>query len=334
MSNKEQLQNNNVQLANLIQTLQSKAVGGGTVNADWNAAEGEAGHVLNRTHYVTFDEKTVYSEIACTPADGKLMIAEQYGYYPADGETCIVTWNGVDYTCTAFVESSSSFNQIAIGNKRDIDGGSDTGEPFSFILFDEVMAALYGAYCIGFANDGSTAVTISVKAKNETVHRLDDRFIHARDWNAANGETGHILNRTHYTERDVPVKEITTMGNLVLGSSMPVIGKIYKVTWNGVTYECIAEKVSYGVTLKRTMDGVECPFILDFVENATMVGVSVVIKDGSDTYTVSVEGDDTIHQLDEKYIPDMSKLTLLSPNGTRYQITVDDSGNLTATAAT
>lgn len=36
--------------------------------------------------------------------------------------------------------------------------------------------------------------------------------------------------------------------------------------------------------------------------------------------------------IDPKYIPPMDSLTLVSPDGTSYKVTVDDSGNLTATA--
>lgn len=40
----------------------------------------------------------------------------------------------------------------------------------------------------------------------------------------------------------------------------------------------------------------------------------------------------SIHPIDPKYIPAMDSLTLVSPDGTSYKVTVDDSGNLAATA--
>lgn len=41
---------------------------------------------------------------------------------------------------------------------------------------------------------------------------------------------------------------------------------------------------------------------------------------------------ETIHPIDPKYIPAMDSLTLVSPDGTSYKVTADDSGNLTVTA--
>lgn len=65
---------------------------------DWNAAEGEEGHILNRPFY-TEDSEYVLEEI---PINGEWDGDTRYDFISplnlAIGETYIVNWDGVDYT--------------------------------------------------------------------------------------------------------------------------------------------------------------------------------------------------------------------------------------------
>jgi hypothetical protein len=102
---------------------------GSTAQPDWNAAEGEAGHILNRTHY-----KELVELVNETPEYNS---QEELFVFSSDfaftiGETYIVNWNGVEYTCVSFDMGGVA----AIGNYLLVDDVTDTGEPF--IMLNEI----------------------------------------------------------------------------------------------------------------------------------------------------------------------------------------------------
>lgn len=78
-----------------------------------------------------------------------------------------------------------------------------------------------------------------------------------------------------------------------------------------------------------TEDGVEVvPAGIYFLFMSGSVYVSELVC------ATQVFGTKIVHTLPEKYIPEMSSVTLISPNGTRFKVTVNDSGALTATEIT
>ena len=321
------------EMATYVRNIQTGGDGG---NADWNAAEGEPGHVLNRTHYIDNATMMVVPEFTGEVDEyGAAMIAAPYEYFPQEGEMCVIVYNGETYECVACYQDMSDLIPgsvaVNIGNLSLVDCGEDSGESFCVTLFNETISSAFGLYGQCAINDGSTSVTVSVQCMGSVYRKIDPRFIHSADWNATEGSAGHVLNRTHYTEEKFLVNEttLTTAEPYVMLAEMPVAGETYKVKWNGTDYECVCFQVSDYVFLGNDETSGE-PFTLMFSDFG-IVACSITPLDGSTTFTISI-AQSVVHPLDEKFIPDMSRLILTSPNGTRYKITVDDTGTLSTTA--
>lgn len=109
-------------------------------------------------------------EIAFNAAGGGL-----YGAVTADGfrgvavgKTYIVTWDGADYECVGYDMGGTP----AIGNASIADGGSDTGEPFVYLVpqqGDPVVQIM--------THSTSSSHTISLKTAEEIVTPMAAEFI-------------------------------------------------------------------------------------------------------------------------------------------------------------
>lgn len=139
--------------------------GGGGARPDWNAAEGEPGHILNRPFYesteVLFDQRVeVLSEERMI--EGALPISA--------GDLVKVTWNGVEYECTAFTGAN---NLVFFGNTGFM-GGEDNGIPFAMAtgtIDGQEMFGIIAPYFVG--------QTVSVKVEGLVVKTIDPKFIPA-----------------------------------------------------------------------------------------------------------------------------------------------------------
>lgn len=129
------------------------------VPADWNAAEGEPGHVLNRTHYKGMVELVNGTGVWNDDMGG--MIIETDAELVA-GKTYAITYNGVEYTCTAFDTDDGP----AIGNGAEF-GLEDTGEPF-------IMLIVVGMLLV-FDLNGATEATVRIVG--ETVVTLPREYL-------------------------------------------------------------------------------------------------------------------------------------------------------------
>lgn len=85
-----------------------------------------------------------------------------------DGDKISVTWNGKQYTCTAFdLDGMCGFGNLSLV------GGDDTGEPFLYAPYaeDGVTTAA------GFITLDMGNISISVTCVNETVHPIDPKYL-------------------------------------------------------------------------------------------------------------------------------------------------------------
>lgn len=191
--------------------------------SDWHAAEGEAGHVLNRTHYVeqglveilpecqpTYDAETSSFQLAETAIPFTL------------GEKYTVMWNGVEYQATAIDGTAVIGEPVpALVN----DGANfETGENLVFVI-----AAPYHAvfYCF----NGETVLTVAIYQNNEIVHKLPGKFLpNGVPWVEDGGIT-EILPETTLTVGENGDFRVTPTGKMALGET-------YTIKCNGVEYEC------------------------------------------------------------------------------------------------
>lgn len=149
--------------------------------SDWNAAEGEAGHVLNRTHWV---EVVSNVELPVNYEwDGSAAVFME----PVDlevGETYVVNYDGTDYTVTALDAgelSGGATPGVFFGNAALLEG-EDTSEPFAVVEVPEEVAAEMGFYGMFISANGEVPFTITGKGK--VVHKLDKKYLPDIDYAA------------------------------------------------------------------------------------------------------------------------------------------------------
>lgn len=210
----------------------------GGMQSDWNAKEGEAGHVLNRTHWadVTFVE--FLSE--CNPtynADQNAYVAMATAV-PAVGDTYTIRWNGVDYVCVAQDASVVMPGAVGFGNGDNF-GLASNGEPFAvlFVNQDGMVLAMVMPF------DGSEEITLAAYKHEENVHKLDNKYIDS-EWMATivDGRGTPALEEQALTF-SVSDDSMTYTWNRASAEVMPSVedGKTYIIVVDGVEYTATAK---------------------------------------------------------------------------------------------
>lgn len=284
--------------------------------ADWNAKEGELGHVLNRTHYAehfpgtsivdgTFTmEGSIYKATAITP--GFLVIGTPYK----------VVWNGVAYNCVGYTDE---YELPLLG-----------GDGYPFLITD-AGSEVY----INRNTAAKETISLSISIEEQTIyHKLDRNYLPddiggGADWNAAEGEPGHVLNRTHWVEPGEMV-EIMPETAFTAGEDSPpmaqytsapelVIGETYTVNFRGTPYTCEAFSCDPGVGVRLTMLGNASLFGLEdtgepflgmyipakLFDEGDPEAIAVTALDNLAKGTVSIfHNAEIVHKLDGKYLPD------------------------------
>lgn len=152
---------------------------GGGAQSDWNAAEGEPGHVLNRTHYSEF----VYP----TLVDGEFtsQYMSVYGFFAIEAyyseeiempEKVTLVYDGVEYkdlTITRIDALGANFaGNLFYLNSLVGTSFENTGEPF--------LATIGPSGCGVFTLDTEpTQHTVVVIVQQEVVHKIPEKFIPA-----------------------------------------------------------------------------------------------------------------------------------------------------------
>ena len=142
---------------------------GSGAQPDWNAAEGEPGHILNRPFYETtetifnqtvelFEEEGGFS--AALLPFGKLLEQTKY----------IVTYNGVKYECDAIDPGVGI--PCALGNLSAF-GGSNTGEPFLILATDFDEDGSSDLQVVDYT--ANTSATVKIEKPTE-LRKLERKF--------------------------------------------------------------------------------------------------------------------------------------------------------------
>lgn len=133
--------------------------------ADWNENdETSPAYVKNRTHYECTEMVTI------VPEQSLEFIADnpEYIYDVEDlveGEAYTVFFNGIKYTCIAYIADGPNTPVIGNGALVGVDGGNS--EPFLAVTIDREMLI--------FAEAGTH--TISIKKSVEAIVTIDEKFI-------------------------------------------------------------------------------------------------------------------------------------------------------------
>lgn len=291
----------------------SVTVEGGSGGADWNAAEGEPGHVKHRTHWIDVDIVEILPETQAKIQSSQY--DEALSFVPLlevkQGDIITVAINGMEYKCAAQAFRNNMYvfgdgNYFGFGN-------SGAGEPFCVLYMAGSNSGVYV----------KQDCTISIYKDNSIIHKLDKKFLPddiggGADWNASEGEPGHVLNRTHWAEGGIEllaeIRKRSYSGNNV--PFAPVVGKEYTVTFG---------ETSYHVVGKRTKDsGYEVIYIgnanirfateentgepwvyFGYSINGVMTTSALQTDENAMAETISVyQETETVHKLPGKFLPE------------------------------
>lgn len=113
------------------------------------------------------------------------------------------------------------------------------------------------------------------------------------------------------------------------------IGKEYKVVLNGNTYQCIGTDMSSQIPNACALDvGGQ----LWVISNGASTGLEAGEINTTEPTTIAIYAEGEVpDKMPEEYLPEnitASEVVLTSPSGKKFSLTVDDSGNLTATEVT
>lgn len=143
-----------------------------------------------------------------------------------------------------------------------------------------------------------------------------------------------LLNATTIITSSIGDHAIATVKGI---TSVITPGVLYEVSFDGETYSCVAEESAIFGEILVGNSGLSAEYVAQYGAVDTGEPFCLVQGEGrwifgtkeSGEFSVSVKTvSKTIKTIDPKYI------VLTSPNGTKYNLSVDDSGTLSATAAT
>ena len=298
--------------------------GGG---ADWNASEGEPGHVLNRTHWVEGGMVEVLAETT-TAVSGEAFAEIVIQSCPVSvGDTVIVNWNGTEYSCVGIDGSAFGMDGAIFGNIGVLTGGTDTGEPFIVVLGEDDGGT---CFALVVAVDGSTEATLSIHHNAETVHKLDPKFLPDGVPYVIGGARVDIL-----PECQPPYDEEDEGAFFIENAPALLVGETYTINWNGAEYVCVGQDMSamtpgcvaFGNLSIFGIPGNGEPFALAFVPNdydAEQNAIMILPTDGTTELTISIYQDGaTIQKLDNRCL-DLEWLPVSKPvNGTLCEWDID-----------
>lgn len=261
----------------------------------------------------TAEELFLCSEIVALDSSGQGGFENSSLWDLSAGDIVGVYFSDTKYNVTVRVDGDALDRIVVFGNLSFLDPlYPDTGEPFvigSTGDFGHVLAPDY-------ANLGPSIYIVKYGKAN----KIPEEFLPepkqqvSPDWNAGEGENGHILNRTHYAEHGEVVLEEFTLkaGQRDLDQVFDLEpGQIYFVTWDGVNYQVVCKEVRIGdfnvMVTKYLGDMTEedawHPFVICVETFNDSIYRNIVAKNSAVDHTVKIEKAN-VKKLDDIYIPD------------------------------
>lgn len=302
--------------AQLKQDVEELKKGGtGGAQPDWNAAEGEPGHILNRTHWTEGGMVELLPE--CNPIydEGEGAFAIMGAIPFVVGEEITVNWNGTPYKCLTyrFVLDEEMGEFVVFGNSEALTNEFGLAVEANDAPFVFLHIALQYVTIVQ-PLDGSTEVTVSILSNRGTVHKLDNKYLDV-DWLPGIDKKDILplqtVETTTTTDQKYYFAYVPYNGAEFLGTEISV-GKEISVEVNGHPYACVVRG--------DAMDG--------FLTSAGTVNLEfhsqiiVVSTIGSQTLTLRVYIPDH-KKMPVEYLPDEVG-TVKSVNG----VAPDESGNV------
>lgn len=182
--------------------------GSGGAQPDWNAAEGEPGHILNRPFCETFE--TLFNQTVELPDAGGLGMLQMEADLSRIGDTATVTLDGVAYECDVAIPVPG---QKTVGNLGLLGEGEDNGLPFCIITAEGILM-IFGE-----------AGTHSIKIASPVIESLDRKFVPSMRL------TVNVLGEYDQLSADrtfAEIREAHNKGMCVIAYSS---GAVYQLCW-------------------------------------------------------------------------------------------------------
>lgn len=330
------------------------------VQPDWSQNdETQPDYVRNRTHYTETAKVTIFPEISFTSQ----LYKGSYGWMadeptinelPETGEVATVAFDGKEYECAATVMQG----MVVYGNTVAIDG-VDTGEPFALVSAPNSQSSV-----VCLADTEPTVHSVAVYKKEETVHTLDPKYL--PDNELFEEYEGVGATPAYSGTFDNTITANALVGDYVfykVSGDTPAISRFYKGEHQG-RYQSVVNKVSstsnfYDGCFDEDESGnffinfgnffvAKSAGSYSFTRSINGRKYTVVVpepgiycdsgmgegKAFKGTYAFYLVGKEAIDSLT---VPASGHFVLCSStegSTKKFQITIDDSGTLTATEVT
>ena len=232
--------------------------------------------------YAEQEKVTVLPETVLTEAEGTFMGDTPLERDIVVGDVYTITYNGVDYQCTAYAVDGYAF-----GNLGALGGGLPVSNaPFVLLLFPPEWAAEVGASAMLIVLDGASDVTISVSTTREVVKKLDAKY--------APGEPfGDFPYADRVFLRETTFENPSSAGTSVVLDNPLVNGQTYTITCDGVEYTSTARIDSNNgyIAVGQWMNEDDCP--VGLLAKPGSSGGMLMAWESPETLTISIVGSGT-----------------------------------------
>lgn len=245
------------------------------------------------------------------------------------GKTYAVNYNGARYTCVARSVDINGLALTCLGDVSmawsDLVGGSSTGEPFIIAEVPSSMVETFGCAVMVMVFEAQESVRLSISGETYTIHKMNPKYIDGMYYT----EQDDIVYMDPYTFEVVKDDDVGDTANITgrVNWNAMEAGKTYCITWDGVEYKqqlILLQNYNGTIGTRLLIFGNSKYFFNDILglgdTGEPFVIGRVVANDGiqeffsfkaSDalTHTISITGADTVHKIDEKYLPDSAVTT-------------------------
>lgn len=138
-------------------------------DVDWNENDpSSSSYIANRTHYKSTELVTEIPETSIEFANNGGMYVGSYetDISISEGDTKIVVWDGVSYSCIATLLEGP----LALGNTGLLGGENNTSEPFLIGFFSGQSITI-------LTTDTSATHTISISGESTIIHKIPDEYL-------------------------------------------------------------------------------------------------------------------------------------------------------------
>ena len=284
--------------------------------SSWNS-------LTDKPFYSEYEEAEIFSERTFTIADlnpdlGGLIIED----FPqlVDGDTYIVNFNGVDYSCAYTGQTESYMGLLGNALIAGVEGVEDTGEPFIFgvdengSLFGTPIVILITMDMIDGSMTESTTWTFSIKGVVETIHKLDNKYI----------DSDFIFERTVVEETICENKRVLNNNTTTiysgemgieneLGVSVTIDSVEYKRVWTKTENAFVAGNMSLAGIGEDTGEPFCLTYNMSAIDGIYYLWFYMIGYEADNAYVTIASQIASYNKIPYEYLPNILKLA-----GRRY----------------